>query len=268
MRSIGRSTALAAFRKYVGAFIGNDERIAIKVSHTMRVAALCEKIASGGGMFEEDADLAWLCGMLHDIGRFEQLRIWGTFKDSASCSHAELGLAVLDGEHTFAGRKLSGSDGRLCLFSDDDEVASVVRPSVTLHSALRLPEGLDPRIQRFCDIVRDADKIDIIRVFSESDVRDVLGLTSEEFACGEISDAAMVAFRERRCLGPGDRKTKLDGLVGVVCLPFEIVSSFAREELARLNYLQRLLERPFGLGPVFSLPDTRAKYEEISKALL
>ena len=136
MRSIGQSAALAAFRKYVGAFTSNDGRIVLNVAHTMRVAALCEIIASGGGMPEEDADLAWLRGMLHDIGRFEQLRIWGTFKDSASCSHAELGLAILDGEHTFDGQKLSDPDGRLCLFSDDEEVAAVVRTSVTLHSDL------------------------------------------------------------------------------------------------------------------------------------
>lgn len=89
----------------------------------MRDTALCERIASGDGMPEEDADLAWLCGMLHDIGRFEQLQIWRTFKDSLSCSLAELGLAVLDGEHAFDDQGLSGHDGRLCLFSDDDNVA-------------------------------------------------------------------------------------------------------------------------------------------------
>ena len=234
----------------------------------MRVAVLCERIAIGDGMPDEDVDLAWLCGMLHDIGRFEQLQIWRTFKDSSSCSHAELGLAVLDGEHAFEGRELSGPDGRLCLFSNDDKVADVVRSSVALHSALRIPEGLDSRIQCFCDIVRDADKIDILRVFNESDVHDVLELTPEEFVCGEISDAAMVAFRERRCLGPRDRKANLDSLVGAVCLPFEIVSDFARDELVRLGYLRRLLERPFGLEPGFSLSDTRAKYEEICKVLL
>lgn len=89
----------------------------------MRVATLCERIGRGDGMPEEDADLAWLCGMLHDIGRFERLQIWRTFKDSLSCIHAELGLAVLDGEHAFDDQELSGHDGRLCLFSDDDNVA-------------------------------------------------------------------------------------------------------------------------------------------------
>lgn len=83
-----------------------------KHEHTLKVAALCEGIAVSYGMAPDDVFLAWLCGLLHDIGRFEQLRIWGTFKDFASCSHARLGLAVLGGECSLEGRELSAADGR------------------------------------------------------------------------------------------------------------------------------------------------------------
>ena len=37
-----------------------------------------------------DVDLAWLLGMLHDVGRFEQLRRYGTFIDADSTDHAQL----------------------------------------------------------------------------------------------------------------------------------------------------------------------------------
>lgn len=242
--------------------------VALKHNRAARAAELCEGIAVAEGIPEGDVNLAWLCGLFHGIGRFEQLRIWGTFKDSASCSHAELGLAVLDGERSFAGRELNGADGRLCLFCDDGAVADVVRLAAALHSGLHLPEGLDARTRCFCEIVRDADKMDIIRVFGESDVHDALGLTPGEFVRGEISDAAMAAFREGRCLGPDERKANLDGLVGVACLPFEIVSGFAREELSRLGYLRNLLERPFGLESRFELEDTASRYAEIKRILL
>lgn len=137
-----------------------------------------------------------------------------------------------------------------------------------LHSGLRLPGGLDERTLRFCEIVWDADKVDIVRVFGDSDVHDVLRLTPEQLRRGEISDEAMKAFREGRCLGSDDRKAALDGLVGVACLPFEIVNGFARGELARLGYLRRLLERPFGLEPEFDSSATRRKYAEVCEALL
>ena len=263
-----RSAVQRAFDAYVAAFDMSDTCIAMKYDHTMRVAKLCEKTASAKGMSAADVDTAWLCGLLHDIGRFEQLRIWRTFKDAASCSHARLGLAVLDGDSTFNGKALAGADGRMKLFCVDGDIVAIVRSAVALHSDLSLPDDLDARTRCFCEIVRDADKVDIVRVFGQSDVHDVLGLTPGEFANGEISDAAMTAVRERRCLSHADRKGSLDGLIGVACLPFEIVNDSAKGELVRLGYLHELLDRPFGLAPTFSSAETRRKYAEVRGALL
>lgn len=61
----------------------DDPRVALKYEHTARVAALCVEIAAGLDMGAKDVDLACPCGLLHDIGHFEQLRIWGTFRDGA-----------------------------------------------------------------------------------------------------------------------------------------------------------------------------------------
>lgn len=266
MSFVSREFALSAFGNYAAGFDMDDPRVALKYEHTLRVAALCEEIARGLDMGRDDVDLAWLCGLLHDIGRFEQLRIWGTFRDGASCSHALMGLAVLDGEDEFEGHPLTGSDGRLERFADSG-VADVVRPAVALHSGLALPDGLDRRTRRFCEIVRDADKVDILRVFGESGVRDVLGLSVEEFYDGEISDFAMAGFREGRCLGPGDRRASLDGLVGAICLPFELVYAPSRDALDRLGYLRELVERPFGLKLDFRNADTVRKYGEIRQGL-
>lgn len=95
MSGLDRAVAQRAFDGYVAGFDMGDPCIAMKYDHTMCVADLCEKIALAEGMGAADVNIAWLCGLLHDIGRFEQVRIWGTFKDAASCSHARLGLAVL-----------------------------------------------------------------------------------------------------------------------------------------------------------------------------
>ena len=104
-----------------------------------------------------------------------------------------------------------------------------------------------------------------MRVFSLSDCFSILGLAPDEFMCGEISDAAMGGFGERRCLNREDRQGSLDGLVGVVCLAFEIVHQPALDELARLGYLDSLLRSPFGLEPNFSNPDTQRKWSTIAE---
>ena len=72
-----RQSCLDAFNSYVARYDVSDERIALKVEHTYEVAKLCDEIARGEGLPPADVDLAWLCGLLHDIGRFEQLRRMG-----------------------------------------------------------------------------------------------------------------------------------------------------------------------------------------------
>ena len=252
-----RESACRVFKDYVSRFDSSDPRISLKLKHTFMVAKLCDEIARSEGLSETDTDLAWLCGLLHDIGRFEQVRRWDTFRDSASIGHAELGVEVLG---TVEGARMSD-------FCDNEEWAGIAMRAVELHSRLKLPDDLDDRTRMFCEIVRDADKVDIVRVFSESDSQSVLGLAPDEFRNGSISDAAMAGFEERRCLGPRDRQANLDGILGVICFSFEIVSPSARSALDRLGYVDDLLRSPFGLAPSFASEDTQAKWCKVSRVL-
>ena len=79
---------LDAFAEYTGHYDCSDGKIKLKIDHTYRVAGLCRRIASSLGLNDAEAGLAWVIGMLHDIGRFEQLRKYGTFSDAESIDHA------------------------------------------------------------------------------------------------------------------------------------------------------------------------------------
>ena len=232
-----RQSCLDAFNSYVARYDASDERIALKVEHTYEVAGLCDEIARGEGLPPADVDLAWLCGLLHDIGRFEQLRQWGTFSDADSCSHAVLGIQALKDE--------------MASYTCDPEWARIIERAVALHSDFRLPSGLGARERLFCTITRDADKVDILRVFNQSSCEAVLGIDPSEFSRGEISDVAFEAFGERRCLARDERPGSLDGLVGAVCLAFELELPTSRKAMGDRGYLQTLLREPFGLSPHF-----------------
>ena len=244
-----RQSCLDAFNSYVALYDASDERIALKVEHTYEVAGLCDEIARGEGLPPADVDLAWLCGLLHDIGRFEQLCQWGTFSDADSCSHAALGIRVLKDE--------MGS------FTNDPEWAFIIERAVALHSDFRLPSGLSDRECLFCTITRDADKVDILRVFNQSSCEAVLGIDPSEFSRGESSDVAFEAFGERRCLARDERPRSLDGLVGAVCLAFELELPASRKALGDRGYLQALLREPFGLSPHFESELTQYRWEAI-----
>ena len=92
---IDRARAQKAFADYAAHYNAADAKVKLKIDHTYRVAALCARIAQSLALPPEDVDLAWLSGILHDVGRFEQLRRYNTFIDAQSVSHAALSVAVL-----------------------------------------------------------------------------------------------------------------------------------------------------------------------------
>ena len=162
---IDRDRARTAFDAYVAAYDPSNPRIALKVEHTYRVAEVAHRIAMGLGLDERDVDLAWLCGLLHDMGRFEQVRRWDTFRDADSTSHARLGEKVLFGSREHLGKPIAGSgEPRIRDFVADASEDEVIRIAVCLHSDYRLPAGLDERTRMFCDITRDADKLSLIHI--------------------------------------------------------------------------------------------------------
>ena len=81
---MNREKLVQAFEDYVANYDLKNPNILLKYIHTGKVADNCEEIAKSLGLSEKDCDIAWEIGMLHDIGRFEQLRRFNTFNDSKS----------------------------------------------------------------------------------------------------------------------------------------------------------------------------------------
>lgn len=255
--TVDRNRARAAFDSYVAGYDAANPRIALKVEHTLRVAGLCERIAREAGFAPAGVDLAWLCGLLHDIGRFEQLRRWDTFSDAASTSHAALGVEVLFGaaDGASATGKVAGTGGDAGIihrFIDpNDELEEIVRAAVAFHSDYRLPEGLDVRTRALCDVVRDADKLDILRVVSTDTVETVLNATEDELLVSAVSPAIEDAFFEHRTACYSERITPVDYLVNLACFAYELVYPASLEIADEQEYLYRALERPFGIERPF-----------------
>ena len=255
--TIDRRRAREAFDSYVAAYDATNPRIALKVEHTLRVAELCERIAREAGFTPAGTDLAWLCGLLHDIGRFEQLRRWDTFSDAASTSHAALGVEVLFGSKGDTGvadddGSAAGTIGIIHRFIDPSDVLEeVIRAAVGFHSDYRLPEDLDVRTHAICDVVRDADKLDILRVASTDTVETVLNATEDELLASAVSPAIEDAFFEHRTAHHSERVTPVDYLVNLACFAFELVYPASLEIADEQEYIYRALERPFGITRPF-----------------
>ena len=266
MSAIDRDRARAVFAEYVRPYGTSNPRIALKVVHTNRVTEICEAVARAEELPDDDIDLAWLCGLLHDIGRFEQLRRWDTFSDGESAPHALIGVEVLFGpEATGLDQPLVTTEHTCPIerFYDDRSIDGIVRTAVALHSDFRLSDELDERTRLFCSILRDADKVDILRTLQENTVQTILKVSNENFLNSRFSEEALAAFHEHRCLRRNERHSPADYLLGLVAFVFELDHPESRRILYNRRYLQAFLEKPFGLEPTFTDAETRHTYHEI-----
>ena len=231
-----RQCALQAFKEYVSAYEPDNPRIALKIDHTLRVAALCERIAGSLELVREDVDLAWLLGLLHDIGRFEQVRRFDSYNDAATVDHAALGVEVLFAEE----------DDRQPLvraFCEDDADDKLIRLAVGVHSAFRMPDGLDDRSRTMCQILRDADKVDILRVNCTCSVRDIYGVSESDLFESALSPECVDVFYQHSCIPRGVRQFPADVLLSHVCFAWEIVYDESLRIVREQGHLRQMLER-------------------------
>lgn len=248
---IDRDRALAAFLGYVGAYDPASPRIRLKIDHTMRVAELAGRVASSEGLPPDDVDLAWLCGLLHDIGRFEQVRIYDTFSDAASFSHAAMGVRVLFGEADEAVDRTgaeagSGTDAPpIRSFVEADDEDDIIRTAIELHSEWRLPETLGPRARLFCDILRDADKVDIVKATRLEPCKAIFGVAEGELLGSEVSPGVVSAFYEHRTVRRDERAHPADIAVGFSCFAFELVFAESLRQMHGQGCVYELLDLPF-----------------------
>ena len=271
---VDRAKARAAFDAYVTPYDADNPRVALKIEHTLRVAELAEQIARAQGFTPAGIDLCWLAGLLHDIGRFEQLRRWDTFSDRTSADHAAIGVDVLfeGGAHLddpavvnetpapqpsdAAFTEHNAAHGALAAFAPevaaDPAAAALIRAAVGHHSAFRLPDELDIRTRAVCDVVRDADKIDILRVTCTDDVQTVLGITEDELLASAVSPATEDAFFAHRCVRRDERTEPADYLVALACFTYELVYPASLEIALDQDFIFQPFERPFGIERPFT----------------
>lgn len=145
---------------YIGGFKTEDpyvkQNIDLKEEHTEKVVLEAISLAKALGWAESDVCLAGLIARFHDLARFEQFAQYQTFKDKDSRDHGDWGADLFEKLNPLP--LLTGEDRRILL------------SAIRYHNKKLIPEGLTDRELQHCRLIRDADKIDIYRVVTQSDV--------------------------------------------------------------------------------------------------
>lgn len=129
------------------------ENLELKFKHTNMVCENSFRLAKHLGLNAKKQLLALTIALFHDLGRFSQFVRYRTFVDRNSIDHALLGKNILETSQIL--KRLA------------PEEQEIITESVYLHNKFSLPEDLDAELLLQTKIIRDADKLDIFRVFSE-----------------------------------------------------------------------------------------------------
>jgi HD superfamily phosphohydrolase YqeK len=168
------------FSKYSDQFLtGNtkfDKNILLKIEHSLLVQQECRYLAEAEGFSPRIAALTEISGLFHDIGRFEQLKKFNTFVDSKSIDHGELGIKVLK------------ETAMLDFLSSKD--LEIVLKATQYHNKRALPENLEDELLIVLKAVRDADKLDIMRVLLS------------EYAKGKLDKTVILHLEETDKISP------------------------------------------------------------------
>lgn len=148
---------IRVFDNYVSNYDINNGKINKKYYHSLRVMKLCDLLANNfKNLTKEDINLLNIIGLFHDIGRFEQAKKYDTFDDKISFDHAKIGINILFKENLIEELNIKENNYEL------------IEKAIFYHNKIDIPNNLEKKEKLFCELIRDADKIDIIKIVSDN----------------------------------------------------------------------------------------------------
>lgn len=221
--------AKKAFKEYVKKYNPEDEKIKIKIVHIEKVAENSKRIAQNLGLSQEDVELAELIGLLHDIGRFEQVRLYHTFVDKDSINHGEYGAKILF------------EDGLIRNFIKDNKFDKIIKLAIVNHNRADIEEDLTERERLHAKIIRDADKTDIFRILISGDKKAIW--EKADLSDDKISDEIYREFVEDKRINYKERKTSADILVSHFNYVYDLNFPETRKIIRDNKYIDKLYQR-------------------------
>ena len=220
MKEVTIQTYNKLFWDMVNDYDTTNPNILRKIIHCFSVAEKCFALASHMGLDKHNREFCYLIGLLHDIGRFEQWKVYETFDDNKSVSHAELGVTMLS-KLKCSHFDLTKSEFKLLLSA----VKWHTRPYI----------GKDKNIKFYVSIIKNADTFaNIITSANGAQPMTVKG--------NGVTNKIIEDFKKCKPLWDYSPNTKLDRALMVMALCYYLESPYFREQVISNNYIDLIFE--------------------------
>lgn len=225
--------AKKAFANYVKNYDIQNDKIKLKVEHIERVSQIAKKLTMKLELNKEDVALAELIGLLHDIGRFEQIKRFNTFNDSKSVNHGEFGVHVL----------FNKQDGIIRKFVEDNQYDNIIKNAIFYHNKDKsdIPDDLTTRELLHIKILRDSDKIDILNILTYE--KKETAWEKADLSDDVITEEIYKEFMENGRIDYHKKKTSADSLVGHFAYIFDFNFTDSIQYIKEKNYMEKIYNR-------------------------
>lgn len=213
------------FDKYVSTYDMNDPDINYKYYHSYRVMETINLLATKLNLSTKDIHLAKVIGLLHDIGRFEQDKLYDSFKDG-KMDHGNYGVEVLKQTKILDQSNIEKED------------YEVVYKAIRNHNKFKIEDSLNERELFFSKLIRDADKLDILYALGNNKIKPILRQDEEE-----ISEKLKTSFFNNQAGSTKDVKSKNDALIITFSYIYDINFKETYELIKQNKYYEKIYQR-------------------------
>lgn len=236
------------FQNYLEQFDRTDDKIRLKIAHTYGVIKASTYIAEHMRLGEEDTELAMLIALLHDIGRFVQLKKFNSFDDTLM-PHAQCSIDILFKENMIE------------QFTEERNWDEIIYLAIKYHGVYQMPDDMPRRGELHTKLIRDADKLDNFRVKHVSGMVTMVDVNENELGGECITEEIYQKFLKHIPILNSERKTHMDMWVSYLGYIFDLNYPASFRYLAENDYINKLVDRV-----PYSNPDTKQKMEQIRKS--
>lgn len=222
--------ATEAFENYLNTFDRKHPKISLKIVHTYGVVHYTQELCKRMHLNEEDTNLSLLIALLHDIGRFEQVRLFDSFEHN-TMSHAHFGAELLK------------KDNYIRNFVKDEQYDNIIYQAIYHHSDFKLENIDDERTLFFCQMIRDTDKLDNCRVKLVDPIEVLLNESKEQVGSEEITDKVWQSCLKKESVLLSDRKTKVDYWVSYIAYFFDINFKESFQIIEENDFVSKTIHR-------------------------
>ena len=204
-----------SFEKYVSNYDLNNKDIKRKYTHSYRVMKLSKKYAELLGWNQHDIELATIIGLLHDIGRFEQLKKYHTYNDTISIDHAAYGVKEL-----FEKKHIKN-------FWTNEDDYEIIKFAIFNHNKYEIANTKNKRAILHAKLIRDTDKIDILYLMGT--LKEATTFSNNK----KISSNIKNDIYHHHPIKLQDRHTENDRILLCYAYAFNIYNNICLEELKK-----------------------------------